>query len=207
MDSPTSRAVKLGAVLGVVLAGCAVVEALAHAAIRRLTDTRNLSGQALESAVHTDITLSGLTGGLISAALVFGLVFSPLWKPFKNDRLIAAGVAAFAILGSVFVLSGIAVLVGALSLGTMFALGTARELSPESSMKDRIGVSLGAIGAMFVACIVPTILVNLVLHLDITIGSVCIAFLATLVCARPMLWALLRAQNTASTAVAVPPIK
>jgi hypothetical protein len=188
VESPTSRGLKFGAILGGVIAGLAIVRALAESVIDASLDF-NQSGEALSNAIHTSGMLRSIVTGVLCAAVVMGLVLSPLWKRGKNHVVIAAGVSAVLVLNAVFFISGLSFIVAVIALGAAFAIGTSRLITVESGSATRLGVSLGAICTMAICSFVPAFVVG-----RGAVGTVAAAFLGTLITTEPILWALLRAK-------------
>jgi hypothetical protein len=193
-SSPTLRATSIGALLGLVITVSVVLRGVARNAIFDAYSLSGVSDAELTRNIHVSGVLSSVVSALIACALLMGLVLSPLWPRMKNDRAIAAGVALGTLVGTVYVIGAIAVLVGGLSLAAMFALGITKQLSPSAGTGQRLGIVLGAITAMTVTTFVPTLVLARVTDGGGFVGEAGIAFIATLALARPILWALLRAQ-------------
>jgi len=193
MSSRTIDGVKVGAIVGGIIAVAVCAREVAMSAMYSAFSTEGLSGDALTETIHRDGLVRGAITGLIAAALVMALVVSPWWPPQKNDRAIAGAIAAVAFLNAMFFVSGLSLIVAALALGGLFSLGTSRLLPYEATVGDRLGVSLGAIAAMAVCTFVPAFLIG-----RGAVGGAAAAFIGTLIAARPMLWVLLRKNATAS---------
>jgi hypothetical protein len=160
----TQEAMKRGAILGGVLALAAVIIEAGSMLSERLffAGGYDLNGAALSSAIHRSGLVRGAGMGLACAALVvLSHVVLPWVRPMpaKRRRIVYAVAVVIALL-AVFVMAGIALLVGVGAMGIAYAYATAELLPEHATIGARFGVALGSIGGLAVGALLPALLLS-----------------------------------------------
>lgn len=195
--SDTKKATIRGAMAGGILLGACVLAAIVREVGHRAFPLEG-NGDALMRNIHLGGLVSSGGTSIASALVIVGLCFWPWLTLTPKQRTIAFVVAGAAALVGTFLIDGLAVLLAGVALAVMYASATADLLPHDAKMGNRLGVAFGSIGGLFVASLVPALVLQAVLG-----GVVMAAFvgcIATLGIGNVILRVLLRQRDTAATA-------